>query len=166
MNNSKLTRSYIENQIRKKTFGVLSTVSPKGRAQSSGVLYGVSDSSEVLKIYILTGKNYKKVENIAKNPNVSFTITFPHYYFRMVPASTIQFQASARLVSIDDEKALRSYKKKRILRMVLNWDDEYEKEDMVFIELIPISKYNCYGVGFPFIHLARHASDAFYQIKM
>ena len=36
------TFEYVEKKIRKKTFGILSTVSPKNRAHSTGILYGVS----------------------------------------------------------------------------------------------------------------------------
>lgn len=168
MSNKKFTKNFVEKKIRAKSFGVLSTVSPLGRAQSSGVLYGVSDITEKCKLFILTGLDYKKTHNIMKNPHVSFTITFPHYYFRFAPASTIQFQALAKILSIDDQKAINSFKTKRILRDMLGWldtkEDLKDHERMVFIELTPMGKYNCYGVGYSIIELAKKAHNATYQV--
>ena len=170
MTDSSFSKAFIEDKIRRKTFGVLSTVSPKGKAQSSGVLYGVSEKNSELKLYILTSIEYKKVQNIMKNPYVSFTITFPHYYFRMAPSSTIQFQAKARLLSANDPKAINSFEQKRVLRMMLKRDNfqdhQKEQEDLVFLELTPLKRYNCYGVGYSFLQLIKDVEDGFYQIEI
>ena len=83
--------SYIEKQIRKKTFGILGTVSPKGWAHNSGILYGVSAPKSPFAIYVMIDKSFKRVRNIKNNPQVSLLIPYPHYYLRMIPSSTIQF---------------------------------------------------------------------------
>ena len=167
MTKKKFSQIFIEKKIRQKSFGVLSTVSPKGWAQSTGVLYGVSDPSVELKLYILTGRDYKKTQNILSNPQVSFVITYPHYYFRFAPASTIQFQAKAKILPVTNQFALQSFKKKRVLRMTIDWtDDDDEKDQYVFLELKPIKRYNCYGVGYSFIELARNAEDASYKVEI
>ena len=76
MNSKKFNIKFIEKKIRQKSFGILSTVSEKGFAQSTGVLYGISAESIDFHLYIITGKNYKKTKNIIHNPNVSFVITY------------------------------------------------------------------------------------------
>lgn len=158
---------FIEKKIRQKSFGIISTVSEKGWSQSSGVLYGVSDLSDDLALYILTGKDYKKTKNIANNPHTSFVIPFPHYYFRFAPASTIQFQAETTLVPVTDEKASQSFTKKRILKMMIDWtDDDSEKDQYVFIKLKPVKRFNCYGVGYSIFYLARNTESASYQVEL
>lgn len=167
MNKKKFSLTFIEKKIREKSFGVLSTVSPKGWAQSTGVLYGVSDPSVDLKLYILTGRDYKKTQNILLNSHVSFIITYPHYYFRFAPASTIQFQAEAKILPVTNEFALQSFKKKKALRMTIDWtDDDEEKDHLVFFELQPLRRYNCYGVGYSIMELARNAENASYQVAI
>ena len=119
MKQKNFTSEFIEKMIRKKSFGILSTVSPNNWSQSTGVVYGVTDKSEKLKLYIITSKNYKKTQNISKNPHVSFVITFPHYYIRFAPASTVQFQALAKILPMTDKGAIHSFYKKRILRNLI-----------------------------------------------
>ena len=167
MKDKSFSVEYIEKKIRKKSFGILSTVSPKGWSQSSGVMYGSSTSSEPLKLYIITDKKYKKTQNIINNSHVSFVITFPRYYIRFAPASTIQFQATAKILPMTDKTALEIFKKKRILRDLTDFtDDDYIKDEFVFIELSPVKRYNCYGVGYSILELARNTEEATYQVEI
>ncbi|MFW9928601.1 MAG: pyridoxamine 5'-phosphate oxidase family protein [Candidatus Thorarchaeota archaeon] len=167
MTKKNITAQFIEKKIRSKSFGVLSTVSPKGWAQSTGVLYGVSESSDPLNLYIITGRDYTKIKNIMKNQKVSFVITFPHYYFRFAPASTIQFQSIAEILPVKDEKALKAFSKKRVLKMMIDLTEEdYEKEELVFIKLTPKKRYNCYGIGFSIIELARNTEAGFFVVDI
>ena len=153
--------------IRKKSFGIISTVSPNGWSQSSGVLYGVSEPLDELKVYIFTGKNYKKTQNKMNNPHVSFLIPFPHYYFRFAPSSTIQFQSIAKILPLSDETALHSFTKKKILKSITDLTEEdIKKDDMVFIELKPYKRYSCYGIGFSLLQLAKNPENASYGVEI
>ncbi|MHA1717374.1 MAG: pyridoxamine 5'-phosphate oxidase family protein, partial [Promethearchaeota archaeon] len=69
-------------RLRKKTFGILTTISKDGHPHSTGILYGVSPPGSKFSIYVLTRKSYRKVKNIESNPKVSFVIPFPHYILR------------------------------------------------------------------------------------
>lgn len=165
MTSHSFTIEFIEKMIRKKSFGILSTVSPKGWSQSTGVLFGVSEPTEEFILYIFTDKSYKKTLNIMNNNHVSFLIPFPHFYLRFVPSSTIQFQSQAKILPLSNQKAMNSFKKKRILKSMTNvTEEDYNKDELVFIELKPYKKYNCYGVGYSLLQLSRNPENASYQI--
>jgi len=92
LNEKEFNFSFVEKQIRKKSFGVLTTINKNGTPHTTGILYGVSPTSSKFALYSLTSKNYKKVRNIKRDPRVSFLIPFPHYYIRFAPSSTVTFQ--------------------------------------------------------------------------
>ena len=159
--------NFVEKHIRKKSFGVLSTVTTKGNSHSSGVLYGVSSKDSKFYLYCLTGKNLFKTRNIQNNPNVSFVITFPHYWLRFVPASTIYFQASAEVVPFNDKGALTAFEQKRILQMMIN-DAQSPNVDYqpVFIRLKPKGKIHVYGLGFSLRKLRDEHTKVEYSVEI
>ncbi len=69
----------VEKAVRKKTFGVLTTIDSKGRPHSTGIIYAVGPPESQFAFYCITGANYVKVRNIKHNPTVSLVVTFPHY---------------------------------------------------------------------------------------
>jgi nitroimidazol reductase NimA-like FMN-containing flavoprotein (pyridoxamine 5'-phosphate oxidase superfamily) len=71
----KVTFNQVEREFRKMSFGILGTLSRKGQSHSVGVLYGVSPPNKPLALYVMTGRDTRKVRNIANNPNVSFAIS-------------------------------------------------------------------------------------------
>ncbi|MHA2165795.1 MAG: pyridoxamine 5'-phosphate oxidase family protein, partial [Candidatus Hodarchaeales archaeon] len=101
MNKQVVSFSFVEKQVRKKTFGVLTTINRDGTPHTTGILYGVSLPSSKFALFCLTSKNYKKVRNIERNPNISFLIPFPHYYIRFAPASIVTFQGTIDFLSVD-----------------------------------------------------------------
>jgi len=154
---------FVEKQIRKKTFGILSTVSTKGRAQSTGIIYGVSPPDSKFSIYILTHRSYRKTKNITRNPHVSLVIPFPHHYLRFVPSSCISFQGRAEIVPFNDPEAQESFMKKRILRMNLNTGRQMKRE-AVFIKIKPSRKVCCYGIGIGVMKLRKHMESGSYSV--
>lgn len=154
---------FVEKFIRKKSFGVLSTVSPRGWSQSTGVLYGVSQQDSQFGLYIQTARSHRKTQNILENSKVSFVITFPHYWLRFVPANTVAFQAKAEVLPNDHEDARLAYQQKRILRMVLEDDP---KEDYVFLKLIPHKRLNVYGVGIPVLKIRGGHTTSNYRVEI
>ncbi|MHA1378287.1 MAG: pyridoxamine 5'-phosphate oxidase family protein [Candidatus Helarchaeota archaeon] len=158
---------FIEKQIRKKTFGILSTVSPKGRSQSSGILYGVAPPNSKFSIYLLTSKNYKKVENIENNPHVSFVVPFPHYWLRFAPSSTIYFQGTAELVPIDAPEPRLAFGKKKILKGNLEQIKTLSsEEEPVFIKIKPNRKIFCYGLGVSLLKMAKEHNVGGYSVNI
>lgn len=156
---------FVEKQIRKKSFGILSTVSPQGRAHSTGILYGVSLPTKKFRFYLITHKNYKKVRNIRKNPHISFVIPFPHHYLRFVPSSCIYFQGTAELVEFDNLELKKAYSQKRILRSMLKDVDQPNYEGLLtFIEIKPNEKIFCHGLGINLWQLKNHPEKGEYSV--
>lgn len=152
-------------KIHNQSFGILSTISKKGWSQSSGILFGSTLKDEKIKLYILTDKNYAKTKNIEKNNHISFVIPFPHYWLRFVPSFTIYFQGLAKILSVDDQDALNSYKRKRILKMELKeLQDVKNKEKYIFLEINPQKKIFSYGVGFSLWETIRNPHKLGYSI--
>ena len=106
------TFDFIEKEIRKKQFGILSTISPKEWVQSSGVNYGVSPKALNFALYILTDSRYKKVQNIQQHPRIAFAIPCPHYYLRFIQPATISFQGTAGILPFEDLEARESLSSK------------------------------------------------------
>ncbi len=158
---------FVEKQIRKKTFGILTTISPKGRAQSTGILYGVSPPNSKFSLYLLTSKDYKKVENIQNNPYISFFIPFPHYFLRFVPASYVSFQGKAEIIPHDDPEGLKAFSQKRILKMNLEQVKQPDmKGKLVIIKLKPNRKLICYGLGLSLMKMRKEPEIGSYTVNV
>ena len=63
--------------MRKKTFGVLTTIDRRGRPPSTGVLYGVSPPASPFACFVLTLESYVKIRNVRTNPEATLVIPFP-----------------------------------------------------------------------------------------
>ncbi|MFW9989233.1 MAG: pyridoxamine 5'-phosphate oxidase family protein [Candidatus Odinarchaeota archaeon] len=160
---------FIEKEIRKKTFGIISTIDKNGHSHSTGVVYGVAPISSEFALYVLTDKNYKKVKNIENNNSVSFVIPFPHYFLRFVPASCVQFQGTAKIVLFSDKEAQESFRRgSKILRMNLQQVRNMPNKDegAIFIKVIPNKKLFCYGVGIGIMKLRKDVESGSYFVKI
>ena len=155
---------FIEERLRKMTFGILSTVNPGGSLQTTGILYGVSPPGAGFRLYLLTDQGYLKVRNILKNPEVSFLVPYPHHLLRFVPASCISFPGTAEIVPEDDPEARGAFQASRILRM--NLEQTSSMEEAVFIKIRPKRRMHCYGVGFGVMELSRYPSEAAYSVEV
>ncbi len=127
--------------LRKKMWLVLSTASEKGQPQSSVVVY----QSDGQVIYIMTGENTIKVNNIKRNNKVSVTIPFRiNFLHKLVPAppAELHFKAKAEIIPFDDEEARRIFKK--FLKHV---SEEETTDKSVWIKIIPSNRIITYGVG-------------------
>ncbi|RDE13285.1 MAG: hypothetical protein C4K47_06345 [Candidatus Thorarchaeota archaeon] len=154
---------FVEREIRKKTFGVLTTIDHRERPHSTGVLYGVSRPESGFSIYVMAGAGSAKVRNVRSNPNVSLLVTFPHYYLRFVPASYVMFRGKAKIVMPDDSDGRWAFSQKRILRM--NQSAEATTES-VFIGIDPEPTVFCYGVGIGINQLRKHIESGAYKVTI
>ncbi|MDF1539519.1 MAG: pyridoxamine 5'-phosphate oxidase family protein [Candidatus Thorarchaeota archaeon] len=135
---------YIEKQLRKKSFGVISTIDSKGRPHSTGVIYTIAPKPNPFHFYIVTGVEYRKAKYIEANPNVAFMVTFPHYWLRFVPANVVHFQGKADILPFEDSIGRESFMQNRISRMNLNTETD---DEIIFIRIKPSKKLNVYGLG-------------------
>ncbi len=160
-----LTFNEIEDQIRKRKFGIISTVDQKGRPHSTGILFGVSSPESPLAFYIVTQKTSAKVRYIKNNPNVSLLVPFPHYYLRFVPDSTVMFRGTADFVSLNNEDVQSAFSQGRILKANLDVDSEVMR-DAVVIRIKPFKTIYCYGIGVGMNDLRKDPTSARYKITI
>jgi len=97
-----LTSNRVWEEIEKNSFGVLGMVTTKGESRTVGIVYVVSDH----KLYIGAEKSQWKTKHVEHNPHVSFTIPIakraPFMPWIKIPAATITFSGTARVVDRDD----------------------------------------------------------------
>ena len=136
---------YIEKQLRKKTFGILTTVTPQGRPHSVGVVYAVAPLGQPCCLYLITRPVLKKARNIRDNPNVSLVVPFPHYLFRSIPPRCIQFQGKAELLPIDDPIVIKAFQSSIVLKRSM--EHSLRLGESVFIRIVPDKKIFCFGIG-------------------
>ncbi len=156
---------YVEKAVRKRKFGVLSVVDPKGSPHSTGILYGVSHPDSRLAFYVITKKSAAKVRYLKKNPNVSLLVTFPHYYLRFAPDSTVMFRGIADFVTLDDKDVQWAFSQGRILQENLQVDSEVMR-DAVVIRIKPHKTIYCYGIGVSINQLRKDPTAASYRITI
>jgi hypothetical protein len=136
---------YIEKQLRKKNFGILTTVTPEARPHSVGVVYAMAPPGSPFCLYLITRPVLKKARNICDNPNVSFVVPFPHYLFRSIPPRCIQFQGKAELLPIDDPVAVKAFQSSIVLKRSM--EHSLRLGQSIFIRILPDKKIFCFGIG-------------------
>jgi hypothetical protein len=156
--------AFVEAQLRKMTFGVLSTINPGGSLQTTGILYGLSRPGTGFRVYLMTEERFLKVRNIRRNPEVSFLVPYPHHFFRFVPASCISFPGTAEIVRRDAPEAREAFLTSRILRG--NLEQASSIEGVVYIEIRPKRRMHCYGLGFGLLELMRNPAAAGYSVEV
>jgi len=166
MANDRFSFESVEREVRKKTFGILSTIDSKGRPHSTGIIFGVSPFTSPFALYILVGENYAKVRNIKRNPSVSLVVTFPHYYIRFAPASYVMFRGTAEIVPTTDPDARWAMSQKRIQRMNLETDPEQASTNVVFIKITPEPTVFCYGLGFGLMEMRGNHTNVGYKVNI
>ena len=128
--------------IKRNRWLILSTTSPKGRPQSSLVMYA-SDGYQVI---ILTGKNTQKIKNLVRNPATSITIPFYknllHRLITLAPPASIVLKANAEIIDFSDEAVSGFYQ--RFLNFKL---PEVVEEGSVWLRLEIGGTATCHGVG-------------------
>ncbi len=164
MNKYNFSFSFIEQKVRTKTFGILTTINKDGTPHTTGILYGVSPPSIKFSLYCFTSKRYKKVQNIKLNPNISFIIPFPHHILRFAPSSTVTFNGKANLVSLNNTEIRTIFSKKRILKLVINQSQTEDQESFTFIRIKPNPKVLCYGIGINVLKLRRGHKEGGYSV--
>ncbi len=137
--------SYVEKQLRRKNFGILTTVTPEGRPHSVGVVYAVAPPDMPFSLYLISRPVLKKARNISNNPNVSFVIPFPHYFLRLIPPSCIQFQGKAEQIPFEDPVARKAFQSSIVLRRSLR--HSVELGESIFFRIVPDKKIFCFGIG-------------------
>ena len=133
--------------IASKTFATLATTSPAGRPHVSGVLYDEVDGA----LWVHTMRSSRKARSIAANPHVAVAIPF-----RKLPAGppyTVQFQATARLVAMDDPDVADLVAAGAL--KTVSAHGALDEPDGVFVRIAPGRTAHSYGLGANPIDLVR-----------
>ena len=143
-----LTSDQVWQAVEKEIFGVIGMVTAKNEARTVGVVYVVHDR----KLYIASGKETWKARHIRQNPNVSMTVTIPKRIpiapWVKIPAATITFSGTARIIAPKDASAEI---KQAIFRG--SADDDGLIASSCLIEMTPIGHFITYGIGIPLMQM-------------
>jgi hypothetical protein len=166
MTSSKFSFDFVEQKVRKKSFGVISTIDSKGRPHSTGIIYAVGPPESPFALYCVVGTTYVKARNIKRNPNVSLVVTFPHYWIRFAPASYAMFRGTAEIVPFDYPDGKWAMSQTRIGRMNLQTDADASGADYVFIKIDPEPTVFCYGLGHSIMEMRGDHTNMDYKVTI
>jgi general stress protein 26 len=166
MSEKRFTFENVEKAVRKKTFGVLTTIDSKGRPHSTGIIYAVGSPDSPFALYILVEVNYAKVRNIKRNSNVSLVVTFPHYWVRFAPASYVMFRGTAEILPSSNSDGRWAMSQTRIGRMNLRTETKLIGTELVYIKITPEPTVFCYGLGFGIMEIRGDHENAAYKVTI
>ena len=137
-----LTTERVWAEIEKRIFGVLGTVSRKGRPLTSGIQYKVKDR----RLLIGTGRSTQKARNVEAHPRVSITVTverrIPFLPWIKIPPAAITFPGEARL--LPPSEVDRKIQDRLIGTLSLSPE---ALADVCYIEVRPQGHFVTYGIG-------------------
>lgn len=149
-----LDRDTVLKTAGKRSFCTLATVSAANRPHAAAVIYSLVDTT----LYVNTGRNSRKARNIADNPNVGIVIPVRRVPLG-APPSTLQFQAKAEILPLDDPD-LGELHKAGLLKTITR-HGEMDDPANCFLRITPNGRIHTYGLGMSLWQLARHPLDAF-----
>jgi general stress protein 26 len=142
-----LDRSLVTRVINKQSFATLATVSSANRPHVAGVIYSPIDMT----LYVATERDSRKARNIADNPNVAVCI--PARRVPIGPPSTLQFQATAEILPLDDSEMRKLHEAGRLKTITSH--GELDDPANCFVRITPGNRINGYGLGMSLWRLAR-----------
>jgi general stress protein 26 len=163
---SRFNFEFVEKQVKKKTFGVLTTIDKKGRPHSTGIIYAVGPPEKPFALYSIVGANYVKVKNIKRNPNVSLVVTFPHYWIRFAPANYVMFRGTAEILPASDVDGRWAMSQTRVGRMNLQTEAESIGTELAYIKINPEPTVFCFGVGIGIMELRGDIENGAYKVTI
>jgi hypothetical protein len=133
--------------IRRKSFAVLSTVSAAGFPHAAGVLYSSVDTT----LYVHTMRSSRKARNVVDTGRAAVVI--PVRRLPVGPPFTVQFQAAAAVLAMDDPEIVAHLDKGRLGK--ITGYGALEEPDGCFIRIVPAARVHTYGIGVSAIAVAR-----------
>jgi hypothetical protein len=138
--------------VAKRRFATLATVSAEGRAHSAGVLYAVADGA----LWISTYRDSRKARNVAETATVAVTV--PVRRLPVGPPSSVQLQARASVVELDDPELRRLAATGALKAVTSHGELELDGGCMLRVELP--RRVPTYGLGMSLVTLLRNPVDA------
>lgn len=131
----------IERAMKKKSFCTLATTSPKQRPHVAGVVFAAVGTT----LYVHTMRGSRKARNIAANPHAAIVI--PVRKMPVGPPFTIQYQASAGLIEMDDPEIVALLAAGKL--DAIAGHGALDEPSGCFIRITPTGPLHTYGIGVP-----------------
>jgi hypothetical protein len=125
--------------MEKRSFAMLSTVSPAGIPHAAAVLYEIVGSA----MYVNTSRNSRKALNVAANGRVGVCI--PIRRFPVGPPSSVQFQARAAVLDLDDPAITAAFAAGELSSLTKH--GELDLPDDCFLLIALPRRLATYGLG-------------------
>lgn len=137
----------VDRALRSKSFAVLSTVSDAGFPHAAGVVY----ASVGPVLYVHTMRNSRKALNVAATGRAGIVV--PIRKLPVGPPFTIQFQASASVLPMDDPEITALLDRGELKN--ISGHGALVEPDACFIRVEPTGVIHTYGIGVSALALAR-----------
>jgi len=131
----------VHRAIEKRSFATLSTASAAGRPHVAGVLFDAVDDV----LYINTLRTSRKARNVLANPRVAVVV--PIRRLPVGPPSTVQFQAKATVLALDDPQIQELVADGHLGS--ITGHGELEMADGCFLRIPVPDRLVTYGLGMP-----------------
>ena len=136
----------------RRSFCTLASVSPAGRPHAAGVLYEAVGTT----LYVSTDRTSRKARNVAANPHVGICV--PVRRLPIGPPSSLQFQATADVLALDDADITRLVEAGKLKS--ITGHGELDLPDGCFLRIAPARRINTYGLGLSLRRLLKDPLNA------
>lgn len=164
-----LTFARVVRELRRRDFGVLSTVTPEGRPHSVGVVYGVSRPGRPFQLYVMTRRRLRKARNVVENPSVSFVVPLTRRLLWFLPPPCIQFQGHAEVLDRDDPGGVETFRSFAMGRRILSMYEEFARRGetgVCFLRITPDPTLSTYMVGHSIWELMRRMESGIERVRV
>ena len=167
--NNRLTFDRVERELRRRDFGVLSTVTPEGRPHSVGVVYGVSLPGRPFQLYVMTRRRLRKTRNVVENPSIALVVPLTRRLLWFLPPPCIQFQGRAEVLDRDDAGGVETFRLFAMGRRILAMYEEMAtrgETGVCFLRITPDPTLSTYMVGHSIWELARRMETGIERVRV
>jgi hypothetical protein len=158
----------VERELRRRTFGTLSTLTEQGAPHATGVVYAVAARDEPLALYVTTRTTTRKVRNIRAHSEVAFVVPVPRPLLPAFPPRAIQFLGTATVVPGKHNGAVQAFSSSWFLRRILATEHRIVSEggDLCFIRIRPEGRLFTYGMGMSVLDNLRRPRQAIGRVAI
>jgi nitroimidazol reductase NimA-like FMN-containing flavoprotein (pyridoxamine 5'-phosphate oxidase superfamily) len=165
----RLTFDRVVSELRRRDFGVLSTVTPDGRPHSVGVVYGVSPPGRPFRLSVMTRRSLRKARNLAANPNVSFVVPLTRRVLWFVPPPCVQFQGRAEVLDQEDREGVETFRSFAMGRRILSMYEDLARRGeagVCFLRITPDPTLSTYMVGHSIWEVMRRMETGIERVRI
>jgi hypothetical protein len=156
-------------ELRRRAFGVLSTVTPEGRPHAVGVVYGVSLPGRPFRLYVMTRRSLRKTRNLMENANVAFVVPLTRRLLWFVPPPVVQFQGHAEVLDRHDPEGVETFRSFAMGRRILSMYEEMAgrgETGVCFLRITPDPALSTYMVGHSLWELMRRMETGIERVPV